>query len=124
MNEWVYLGHCSLYRFPRIASSRRARGYHVIRRSYRGCIEPVIILSNKGFRLFSFQSVASVRVAAQMPRLLFTGLEDYKIRGSQASPYLVVTHYDELAESKDIVLVRGDIILPNHLKDAEVRLNP
>jgi ATP synthase F1 complex assembly factor 1 len=63
-------------------------------------------------------------VAAQMPRLLFTGLEDYKIRGSQASPYLVVTHYDELAESKDIVLVRGDIILPNHLKDAEVRLNP
>lgn len=59
---------------------------------------------------------------AQVPRVLFTGLEDFKIRGSQASPYLVATHYDDLAESKDIVLVRGDIILPAHLSDDEVWL--
>ncbi|KAL2927404.1 ATP synthase mitochondrial F1 complex assembly factor 1 [Bienertia sinuspersici] len=35
------------------------------------------------------------------PHMIFTGLEDYKARGTQASPYFTVTHYTEFADSKD-----------------------
>lgn len=53
--------------------------------------------------------------------MLFTGLEDYKTRGTQASPYFTVTHYTEFAESKGVVLVRGDVVLPSKLSDSEAR---
>ena len=55
-----------------------------------------------------------------MPHLLFTALEDYRVRGSSAAPFLTATHYTELWESKGVVLVRGDVVLPNKLSDAEV----
>lgn len=58
---------------------------------------------------------------AQMPHLLFTGLEDYKIRGTNASPYLTVAHYTELADSKGLVLVRGDIVFPSKLSDVQAK---
>lgn len=35
--------------------------------------------------------------------------------GSHAAPHFVMTHYDELASSHGIVLVRGDIIQPHSL---------
>ncbi|MCO5606599.1 hypothetical protein L7F22_060787 [Adiantum nelumboides] len=57
---------------------------------------------------------------AQMPHMLFTGLEDYKRRGTNASPYLTVAHYTELADSKGLVLVRGDIVFPSKLNDIQV----
>lgn len=60
-------------------------------------------------------------VQVQMPHLLFTGLEDYKERGTQASPYFVVTHYTEFGETKGIVLIRGDVVLPSKLSDSEAR---
>lgn len=41
---------------------------------------------------------------------IYTFLEDYKNDPSTATPYLVVTLYDELSFSKGLVLVRGDII--------------
>ncbi|GJP38427.1 hypothetical protein CLOM_g22866 [Closterium sp. NIES-68] len=58
---------------------------------------------------------------AQMPHLLFTGLEDYKVRGPSASPFFTVTHYTDLAAEKGLVLVRGDVVLPNKLSDDEAR---
>lgn len=58
---------------------------------------------------------------AQMPHLLFTGLEDYKVRGTNASPYLTVAHYTELADSKGLVLVRGDVVFPSKLSDVEAK---
>ena len=61
--------------------------------------------------------------AAQMPHLLFTGLEDYKVRGTDASPYLTVAHYTELMDTKDLVLVRGDIVFPSKLTDLQVSLS-
>ncbi|KAK1321699.1 hypothetical protein QJS10_CPA03g00106 [Acorus calamus] len=60
-------------------------------------------------------------VQVQMPHMLFTGLEDYKARGTQASPYLTVTYYKEFAETKDVVLVRGDIVFTSKLDDEEAK---
>lgn len=56
-----------------------------------------------------------------MPHMLFTGLEDYKARGTQAAPYYTVTYYTDFAESKDLVLVRGDIVFTSKLSDEEAK---
>ncbi|KAK4759283.1 hypothetical protein SAY87_022414 [Trapa incisa] len=60
-------------------------------------------------------------VQVQMPHILFTGLEDYKARGTQAAPYFTVTFYKEFAESKDLVLIRGDIVFTSKLSDNEAK---
>lgn len=41
--------------------------------------------------------------------ILFTPLQEYKLRNSYATPYLVLTHYTDLARSHGIVLLRGEI---------------
>jgi len=41
--------------------------------------------------------------------ILFTPLQEYKMRNSYATPYLVLTHYTDLARSHGIVLLRGEI---------------
>lgn len=56
-----------------------------------------------------------------MPHILFTGLENYKAKGTQASPYLTVSFYKEFAETKDLVLVRGDVVFPGKLSDDEAK---
>lgn len=58
-------------------------------------------------------------VTVQLPHMIFTGLEDYKLRGTQASPYFTVTYYKEFAESKDLMLIRGDIVFTSKLSDSE-----
>ncbi|KAI3994875.1 hypothetical protein MKX01_037426 [Papaver californicum] len=55
-------------------------------------------------------------VQVQMPHIIFTGLEDYKARGTQAAPYLTATYFTEFAETKDMVLV------PFYLNDARYKL--
>ncbi|KAJ9081433.1 hypothetical protein DSO57_1014730 [Entomophthora muscae] len=42
-------------------------------------------------------------------QIYFTSLLEYKTHGSQARPHLILTHYPELLDSKDIVLMRGDL---------------
>ena len=41
--------------------------------------------------------------------ILFTPLQEYKIRASFATPYFVITHYTDLAQSHGVVLLRGEI---------------
>lgn len=41
--------------------------------------------------------------------VLFTPLQEYKLRQTFAQPYLVLTHYTELASTHDIVLMRGEM---------------
>lgn len=53
--------------------------------------------------------------------MIFTGLEDYKARGTQASPYFTVSYYTEFAETKDLVLIRGDVVFASKLTDAEAK---
>lgn len=38
-----------------------------------------------------------------------TSLLEYKTKGEKARPFLTITHFPELMEEKDIVLMRGDI---------------
>ncbi|KAI8375602.1 ATP11 protein-domain-containing protein [Choanephora cucurbitarum] len=39
----------------------------------------------------------------------FTSLLEYKTKGTEARPFLTLTHFTELQESKGIVLMKGDI---------------
>lgn len=41
--------------------------------------------------------------------ILFTPLQEYKQRATFATPYLVMTHYTDLAQSHGVVLLRGEI---------------
>jgi len=41
--------------------------------------------------------------------ILFTPLQEYKMRGTYATPYLVLTHYTDLAHTHGTVLMRGEI---------------
>lgn len=41
--------------------------------------------------------------------VIFTPLEQYKSSGEWAQPYLVLTHYPDLAGTHDLVLMRGEI---------------
>lgn len=45
----------------------------------------------------------------QTSTVLFTPLQEYKLRQSFATPYLVLTHYTDLAQSHGVVLMRGEI---------------
>lgn len=50
-------------------------------------------------------------VNVQQASLLLTSLEEYKSRGaSAATPYAVITFYPDLSASKDLVLVRGEML--------------
>ncbi|KAM0944585.1 hypothetical protein DsansV1_C11g0110351 [Dioscorea sansibarensis] len=71
--------------------------------------------------LWKGSGYTSMFIQVQMPYILFTGLEDYKARGTQASPFLTVTHYTEFADSKDIVLIRGDVVFTSKLSDLEAK---
>ncbi|TFK34828.1 ATP11 protein-domain-containing protein [Crucibulum laeve] len=41
--------------------------------------------------------------------VLFTPLQEYKLRNSFATPYMVLTHYTDLTASHGVVLLRGEI---------------
>ncbi|WVQ81122.1 hypothetical protein IAT38_003244 [Cryptococcus sp. DSM 104549] len=41
--------------------------------------------------------------------VIFTPLEEFKKSGEWAQPYLVLTHYPDLAQTHDLVLMRGEI---------------
>ncbi|KAI9483881.1 MAG: ATP11 protein-domain-containing protein [Benjaminiella poitrasii] len=48
-------------------------------------------------------------VQFQSHQCYITSLLEYKTKGEKARPFLSITHYPELAETKDIVLMRGEI---------------
>ena len=60
----------------------------------------------------SFETFA---LQCQPPLILFTSLEEFKQHGSSATPHMVVSHYRELEQSHNVVLVRGDILQPHAL---------
>lgn len=65
--------------------------------------------------------MVSFIVAVEAPHMIFTGLEDYKARGTQAAPYLTTTFYTELSETKDLVFIRGDVVFTSKLTDEEAK---
>ncbi|RDB29043.1 Protein ATP11, mitochondrial [Hypsizygus marmoreus] len=51
----------------------------------------------------------SAGVNPRTSTILFTPLQEYKMRAAFATPYLVLTHYTDLAHSHGVVLLRGEI---------------
>jgi ATP synthase F1 complex assembly factor 1 len=47
-------------------------------------------------------------------QVYFTSLLEYQTHGSFAKPLLILTHYTELGESKDLVLLRGELGDPSN----------
>jgi ATP synthase mitochondrial F1 complex assembly factor 1 len=56
-----------------------------------------------------FCTSRAVSSSPQISTILFTPLQEYKIRAAFATPYLVLTFYTDLASSHGIVLMRGEI---------------
>ncbi|URE47103.1 ATP11 protein [Musa troglodytarum] len=97
-----------------IGTSLKAKLYHLLDQRSITCRHFVI-------PLWRGSGYTNMFVQVQMPHMLFTGLEDYKARGTQASPYFTVTHYTEYADSKDVVLIRGDVVFASKLSDSEAK---
>ncbi|KAL6646764.1 hypothetical protein ACP70R_015458 [Stipagrostis hirtigluma subsp. patula] len=97
-----------------IGASMKAKLYHLLEQRSATCRHFVIPLWRGNGYTTMFMQV-------QMPYMIFTGLEDYKARGTQASPYYTVTHYTEFAETKDTVLIRGDVVFTSKLTDSEAK---
>ncbi|KZT06241.1 ATP11-domain-containing protein [Laetiporus sulphureus 93-53] len=55
----------------------------------------------------------------QTSTILFTPLQEYKLRNSFATPYLILTHYTDLARSHGLVLLRGEITPSAHARAAD-----
>jgi ATP synthase F1 complex assembly factor 1 len=56
-----------------------------------------------------FFTPSSVAHDYQISTILFTPLQEYKMRTAFATPYLALTFYTDLATSHDVVLMRGEI---------------
>uniref|UniRef100_A0A5B6YNH4 ATP synthase mitochondrial F1 complex assembly factor 1 n=1 Tax=Davidia involucrata TaxID=16924 RepID=A0A5B6YNH4_DAVIN len=97
-----------------ISASMKAKLYYLLEERASNCRHFVIPLWRGSGYTTMFAQV-------QMPHMLFTGLEDYKARGTQAAPYFTVSYYTEFAESKDLVLIRGDVVFTSKLSDSEAK---
>lgn len=97
-----------------IGATMKASLYHLLEHRAKECRYFVIPLWRGSGYITMF-------VQVQTPHMLFTGLEDYKARGTQASPYYTVSFYTEFAESKDLVLIRGDVVFTSKLTDSEAK---
>ncbi|KAM3220847.1 ATP synthase mitochondrial F1 complex assembly factor 1 [Capsicum annuum] len=95
-----------------IAASMKASLYKLLEQRASSCRYFVI-------PLWKGSGYTTMFVQVQAPHMLITGLEDYKARGTQATPYFTVTYYTEFTESKDLVLIRGDIVFTSKLTDSE-----
>ncbi|XP_059670141.1 uncharacterized protein LOC132315758 [Cornus florida] len=97
-----------------IGASMKAKLYHLLVQRAADCRYFVIPLWRGSGYMTMFAQV-------QMPHMIFTGLEDYKARGTQAAPYFTVSYYTEFVESKDLVLIRGDVVFTSKLDDTEAK---
>ncbi|XP_031266769.1 ATP synthase mitochondrial F1 complex assembly factor 1 [Pistacia vera] len=95
-----------------IGASMKAQLYHLLEHRARDCRYFVI-------PLWKGSGYTTMFAQVQLPHILFTGLEDYKARGTQAAPYFTVTFYRDFAESKDLVLIRGEVVFTSKLSDSE-----
>jgi hypothetical protein len=55
-----------------------------------------------------FQMLSQV----QGKHVVLTMLDEYRLNGANAQPWLSLTFYDELVDEKELVLVRGDVLVP------------
>ncbi|XP_020999013.2 uncharacterized protein LOC110281371 [Arachis duranensis] len=95
-----------------IGASMKAKFYNLLEHRASECRYFVIpVWRESGY--------TTMFVQCQTPHILFTGLEDYKARRTQAAPYFTVTFYKEFTETRDLVLIRGDVVFTSKLTDSE-----
>ncbi|KIO31174.1 hypothetical protein M407DRAFT_138887 [Tulasnella calospora MUT 4182] len=70
---------------------------------------PPVPSANPDDDLFTKPSPSSPSPNPPTSTILFTPLIQYKLHQSYAPPYLILTHYTDLAHSHGIVLLRGEI---------------
>jgi ATP synthase F1 complex assembly factor 1 len=58
----------------------------------------------------------------QEKHCILTMLDEYKLDPVNAQPWMALTFYDDLAEDKDVVLVRGDVSVPKLTENEGKRL--
>uniref|UniRef100_A0A166IQA5 ATP synthase mitochondrial F1 complex assembly factor 1 n=1 Tax=Daucus carota subsp. sativus TaxID=79200 RepID=A0A166IQA5_DAUCS len=104
--KWGSLGSCRRSSF--------ASGYEPLKQKPLGSIIDI-----RRAELQSPEDLADIW--DDMPHMIFTGLEDYKAKGTEATPYFTVSYYTEFAETKDLVLIRGDIVFASKLTDSEAK---
>ncbi|CAI0557872.1 unnamed protein product [Linum tenue] len=97
-----------------IGASMKAKLYNLLVQRAADCKYFVI-------PLWKGSGYTTMFAQVQTPYIIFTGLEDYKARGTQAAPYFTVSFYTDFADSKDLVLVRGDIVFTSKLSDEEAQ---
>lgn len=66
------------------------------------------------------KALLTLLAQAQLPHLLIGTLGEFRDSGPAAPAHAIVTHYDELAAEKGVVLVRTDLVSPHVLSPAEV----
>ena len=67
------------------------------------------------------EGYVTMLVQFQLPIVMVTTLDDYRTRGVNAASHLVLTHYTELASDKNLVLVRGDVLVNSAVNVFEAR---
>ncbi|KAI3837388.1 hypothetical protein MKX03_008492 [Papaver bracteatum] len=82
-----------------IGVTMKAKLYHLMKQRAVTCRHFVV-------PLWKGSGYVTMFVQVQMPHIIFTGLEDYKERGTQ---------------TKDMVLVRGDVVFTSKLTDTEAQ---
>ncbi|KAG1908496.1 ATP11-domain-containing protein [Suillus fuscotomentosus] len=70
---------------------------------------PPLPPSATGPDLFSRVPPSNATALPQTATVLFTPLQEYKLRQSFATPYLILTFYPDFAQTHGIVLLRGEI---------------
>ncbi|WOG89775.1 hypothetical protein DCAR_0209014 [Daucus carota subsp. sativus] len=97
-----------------IGASMKASLYHLLEQRAADCRYFVM-------PLWKGSGYTTMFAQVQMPYMIFTGLEDYKARGTQAAPYFTASYYTEFAATKDLVLIRGDVVFASKLTDTEAK---
>lgn len=80
----------------------RAHEFYYMEWAFHGAPEEVSVTKD----LFQRPRTSS---NPQISTILFTPLQEYKLRTAFATPYLVLTNYTDLAQSHGVVLMRGEI---------------
>ncbi|KAK9820497.1 hypothetical protein WJX72_010902 [[Myrmecia] bisecta] len=66
-------------------------------------------------------NVVNFLLQCQLPRILVTTLEDYRMFSTTAPSHFTITHYTELQNSHGVVLIRGDMNSPAIISSPEAR---
>ncbi|KAM7512077.1 hypothetical protein LguiB_010952 [Lonicera macranthoides] len=88
------------------------------KQKWREACEFFVEMIEKGLlpQKWSRSGYTTMFVQMRVPHMLFTGREDYKVRGTQA------TQRHKLVETQDVVLIRRDIVFTSNLSYSEAKL--